>query len=137
MPPAAPRRRRRRRRRPRAGPSLGPGPRPRAGPSSRARARARVRVRVHVRARVPFLLVLLLRHSCLFPASLLPRLPSARRPVCRCAFSRMGVTKVSFNWCQRWKEHPAHPARSKFVPRSNLCGGEVHFALVFVDKAAE
>ena len=84
-----------------------------------------------------FLLVLLLQRSCLFPASLLPRVPSARRPLCRCAFSRMAVTKVSFNWCQRWKKHPAHPARSKFVSRSNLCGGEENFALVLVDKAAE
>ena len=47
-----------------------------------------------------------------------PRVPSARHPLCRCAFSRMAVTKVSFNWCQRCKKHPAHPARSNFVSRS-------------------
>ena len=87
-------------------------------------------------------LVLALARVVLFlqpPSSIpgAPRFQSARRPLCRRAFSRMAVTKVSFNWYQRWTEDPAHPARRNSVPRSNLCRGDLHFTLFLADKTAE
>ena len=62
---------------------------------------------------------------------------SARGLVAQGAKSLMAVTKVSFKACHVLVEVSALTTWRNLVSRSNIRGGELHFALPAVGKSAE